>query len=169
VPLAPETVETDTTINRLLNLFKQIDGAIARIQTNQLSSLPPTDDSARQIWQFELPIRHGNGFDLFHVRIMNDHHRGAKTTQPGWQLTLHMNLQPLGPMRIQLHLIEETLSTTIWSEKPQTSVLVTQHLDRLRRGFESAGLEVKKLQSFQGDARNLEQFPSDHSLLNEQA
>ncbi|MES9862794.1 MAG: flagellar hook-length control protein FliK [Candidatus Thiodiazotropha sp. LLP2] len=165
-PISPQTAEADTTVKLLLDLFKHIDGAIARIQTNQLSSLP-TDDSARQIWQFELPIRHGNGFDLFHVKIARDDQHGASGSQPGWQLTLHMDLSPLGPMRIRLHLIGEALSTTIWSENPDTSALVNQHLNRLRSGFESAGLEVNKLEAFQGSARNEFELPNDQSLLNE--
>lgn len=167
-PLPAQTLEANPTLKLLLDLFKHLDGAIARIQTNQLSSLPPTDESARQIWQFELPIRHENGFDLFHVKIARDGQQGA-ANQSGWQLTLHMNIDPLGPMRIRLHLVGESLSTTIWSENPDTSKLVSNHLDRLRIGFETAGLEVKKLESFQGAARNEEQIPGEHSLLNEQA
>ena len=166
--LPAQSMDANPTLKLLLDLFKHIDGAIARIQTNQLSSLPPTDESARQIWQFELPIRHENGFDLFHVKIARDGKHGA-AAQSGWQLTLHMDLQPLGPMRIRLHLVGESLSTTIWSENPDTSKLVTSQLDRLRIGFETAGLEVKKLESFQGAARNEQQIPSEHSLLNEQA
>ncbi|MET0123123.1 MAG: flagellar hook-length control protein FliK [Candidatus Thiodiazotropha sp. 6PLUC9] len=165
-PVAPQAVETDATVKLLLDLFKHIDGAIARIQTNQLSSLP-TDDSTRQIWQFELPIRNGDGFDLFHIKIARDGHHGATNSQSGWQLTLHMNLSPLGPMRIRLHLVGESISTTIWSEIPETSTMVSQQLDRLRSGLESAGLEVKKLEAFHGSARNEYELPNDHSLLNE--
>jgi hypothetical protein len=167
-PGMAQTIEADTTVKLLLDLFKHIDGAIARIQTNQLSSLP-NEDTSHQVWQFELPIRHESGVDLFHLRLMSDDRRRASTSEPGWQLTLHMNLEPLGPIRIRLHLVGEALSTTIWSEKPETSSLVNQNLDRLRSGFESAGLEVKKLEAFQGSARNESELPSDHSLLNEQA
>ncbi|MEJ2618899.1 MAG: flagellar hook-length control protein FliK [Candidatus Thiodiazotropha sp.] len=166
--LPTQTLEANPTLKLLLDLFKDVDGAIARIQTNQLSSLPPADEPARQVWQFELPIRHENSFDFFQVKIAREGHRGA-TAQSGWQLTLHMNLQPLGPMRIHLHLVGETLSTTIWSEHPDTSKLVNNHLDRLRIGFETAGLEVKKLESFQGAAGNQQEIPNQHSLLNEKA
>ncbi|PVV25926.1 MAG: hypothetical protein B6D74_02285, partial [gamma proteobacterium symbiont of Ctena orbiculata] len=69
-PATPQ--ETSPTTRLLLELFKQLDGAIARIQTNQLSSLPAADDSSRQVWQFELPIRQENSFDLFHFRIGRD-------------------------------------------------------------------------------------------------
>jgi hypothetical protein len=165
-PVAPQSGETDATVKLLLDLFKHLDGAIARIQTNQLSSLP-AEDTARQVWQFDLPIRHENGFDLFHVRIAGDDRPNTPDSQTGWQLTLHMNLKALGPMRVRLHLIEQTLSTIIWSEKPETLNLVKQHLQRLRSGFESAGLAVNKLEAFQGSAHHEYEVPNDQILLNE--
>jgi hypothetical protein len=165
--VAPQSVETDATVKLLLDLFKHLDGAIARIQTNQLSSLP-AEDTVRQVWQFDLPLRHENGFDLFHIRIVGDDRRHGTDSQTEWQLTLHMNLQALGPMKVRLHLIGETLSTIIWSERPETSKLVKQHLQQLRSGFESAGLAINKLEAFQGSALNEHEVPSDLMLLNEQ-
>jgi hypothetical protein len=162
------SIETHSMLKLLLDLFKHLDGAIARIQTNQLSSLP-ADDPMHQIWQFELPIRNDSGFDLFHFRIAPEARRGKNQSETGWQLTLHMNLQPLGPMRVNLHLLGECVSTIFWSEKPQTSHLVTKHLERLRKGLESAGLEVKKLASFQGSINNKDEIPNNYTLLNEQA
>ncbi|WP_316364349.1 flagellar hook-length control protein FliK [Candidatus Thiodiazotropha sp. CDECU1] len=160
--------DASPTTKLLLDLFKHLDGAIARIQTNQLSSLP-SEDSTRQVWQFELPIRHENSVDLFHFRISReDVNKGAEAA-PMWSLTLHMNLPPLGPMRVRLALLDETISTIIWSEKTHTADLVNQHLDKLRAGLESTGLEVKKLEAFQGIAEIENELPSEQSLLNEQA
>ncbi len=162
------TQESNPTVKLLLDLFKHLDGAVARIQTNQLHSLA-SEDGGRPIWQFELPIRHENGIDLFQFRITPDAHHARKDAASGWRLTLHMNLTPLGPMKVQLHLVGERVSTIIWSENPDTSQRVSQHLDTLRRGLESAGLEVAKLASYQGSAENEHELPSDHTLLNEKA
>lgn len=169
-PVNPQVTTQDAspTTKLLLDLFKHLDGAIARIQTNQLSSLP-TEDSTRQVWQFELPIRHENSVDLFHFRISREGVNKGAEVAPMWSLTLHMNLPSLGPMRVKLALIGETISTIIWSEKPDTSNLVTQHLDKLRAGLESTGLEVKKLEAFHGIAEIENELPSEQSLLNEQA
>jgi hypothetical protein len=160
--------EPNPTVKLLLDLFKHLDGAVARIQTNQLHSLA-TEDSGRPIWQFELPIQQENGIDLFQFRITPDAHHGSKEQPPGWRLTLHMNLGSLGPMKVQLHLVGERVSTVIWSENPETSQRVVSHLDTLRRGLVAAGLEVSKLAAYQGSAANEHELPSDHTLLSEKA
>jgi hypothetical protein len=164
----PTAQETNPTTKLLLDLFKHLDGAIARIQTNQLSSLP-TEETTRQVWQFELPIRQENGFDLLHFRISRDAVNKGTDIEFTWNLTLHMNPPSLGPMRVRLSLIGEKVSTTIWSERAETANLVNQHLERLRTGLESSGLEVNKLEAFQGIAKIENELPSEQTLLNEKA
>jgi hypothetical protein len=166
VAQTPASQETNSTAKLLLDLFKHLDGAIARIQTNQLSSLP-AEDTTRQVWQFELPIRQENGFDLFHFRISREDAGKGIDIANTWNLTLHMNLPSLGPMRIRLSLMGEKVSTIIWSERADTASLVSQHLKRLRRGLESTGLEVNKLEAFQGNAEIENELPSERTLLNE--
>ena len=160
--------ETNTTTKLLFDLFKQLDSAIARVQTNQLSSLP-TDDTSRQVWQFELPIRQDQSFDLFHFRIERDTANKRGKMVSTWSLTLHMNLDPLGPMRVRLTLVGDALSTIIWSEQAGTAKLVNKHLHRLRSGLESSGLTLNKLEAFQGAADIENELPSEQSLLNEKA
>ncbi|MFI0459754.1 MAG: flagellar hook-length control protein FliK, partial [Candidatus Thiodiazotropha endolucinida] len=99
--------------------------------------------------------------------ISRDAVRKGTETEFMWSLTLHMNLPSLGPMRVRLSLFGEKLSTTIWSEKPDTASLVNQHLGRLRASLESTGLEVNKLEAFQGIAEIENELPSEQALLNE--
>lgn len=159
---------SDNGIKLLIGLLKSLDGAIARIQTHQLSSLPQ-DDPTRQIWQFELPIRNDQGLDLFHFRIGREGARQHEEQVQTWSLTLHMNLADLGPMRVQLRLQGESISTLIWSESSRTDGLVRKHLDQLRAGFEKSGLEVKRLESFIGTIDDSHELPIDVSLLHEKA
>jgi flagellar hook-length control protein FliK len=86
-----------------------------------------------------------------------------------WNLTLHINLPSLGPMRVRLSLMGEKISTTIWSENTHTASLVRQHLERLRSGLESTGLEVSKLDAFQGNAGIEHELPNEQTLLSEKA
>ena len=159
---------TDNGIKLLIGLLKSLDGAVARIQTHQLASLPH-DDPGRQVWQFELPIRNGQGFDLLHFRIGREAARRQAAEAQIWNLTLHMNLSPLGPMRIQIRLQETQVSTVIWSAQNGTDNLVRQHLERLKQGYERAGLEVKRLEAFVGNVDNEPAPEVDVSLLHEKA
>lgn len=159
---------TDNGIKLLIGLLKSLDGAVARIHTHQLSSLPQ-EDPGRQVWQFELPIRNGQDFDLFHFRIGREGAHQQEAEAQRWNLTLHMNLSTLGPMRVQIRLQGETISTIIWSAQNRTDNLVRQHLDRLRKGYEQAGLEVKRLESFVGAIEEDHALPTDVALLHEKA
>ena len=159
---------SDATLRMLVDYLKQIDGGIARIQTHQLSSLPQ-EDTTRQMWQFELPIRNGQEMDLFHFRINRDGHGQQEQGETHWRLTLHINLSGLGPMRIELRLQGEAISTVIWSEKKETNALVCHHLDQLRNGYERSGLDVKKLDAFLGRIEKQDTIPIERPLLHEKA
>ncbi|MCU7808713.1 MAG: flagellar hook-length control protein FliK [Candidatus Thiodiazotropha sp. (ex Semelilucina semeliformis)] len=158
----------DNGIKLLIGLLKNLDGGIARIQTHQLNSLPQ-EDPIRQVWQFELPIRNEQDVDLFHFRISRENAPHEEADEQLWNLTLHMNLSTLGPMRVQLKLQGDIISTIIWSENNQTDKLVRNHLDRLRQGYENSGLEVKRLEAFVGIIDDNHEIPTDLSLLHEKA
>ncbi len=155
-------------IKLLIGLLKHLDGAIARIQTHQLASLPQ-DDPTRQVWQFELPVRNGEELDLFSIRIGREDGAKKSDEETVWSLTLRMNLPPLGPMRVQLRLQGENLSTLIWSQRPQTNDLVQNHLKALRSAYEQQGLSVQRLDSFVGHIGERDELPVDGSLLHERA
>lgn len=166
---APPAGPPDPGIKLLLELLKQIDGAIARIQTHQLHSLP-REDGAQQVWQFELPIHNGQEFDLFHFRISREGGPRSDDEAAPWTLVLHMNLSTLGPMRVQLRLQGEALSTVIWSQQEATHALVYEHLEGLRKGYERSGLQVQRLEAFVGAAEVPEEIPEDTTpLLHEKA
>jgi hypothetical protein len=162
----PENL-AENGIKLLIGLLKHLDGAIARIQTHQLASLPQEDPS-RQVWQFELPIRNGEDVDLFHIRIGREETARRSDEEMAWSLTLHMNLASLGPMRVQLRLQGEHLSTLIWSEQPRTNSLVQSHLSTLRTAYEARGLLVERLEAQLGAVGEPERIPVNTSLLHEQ-
>ncbi len=172
--LLPQTLKataeslSDSGVKLLLGLLKHLDGAIARVQTHQLASLPQ-EDPTRQVWQFELPIRNGEEVDLLHIRIGKDEQGAGVEAEAVWSLTLHMNLTDLGPMRVQLRLQGEQLSTLIWSQRPDTHSLIQSRLSELRQAYEQRGLTVDKLEAHVGVAENRDEIPLDGSLLNEKA
>jgi hypothetical protein len=159
----------DSSIKLLIGLLKHLDGAVARIQTLQLASLPQ-EDPTRQVWQFDLPIRNGSEIDLFQIRIGHEGgNRSSGEEETVWSLTLHMDLTDLGPMRVQLRLQSEKLSTQIWCERPGTNHLVQSHLSELRTAYEQRGLTVERLEAHVGVVETQDELPHNGSLLNEKA
>jgi flagellar hook-length control protein FliK len=78
-----------------------------------------------------------------------------------------MNLPPLGPMRVQLHLQDKALATLIWAEREDTMVLLERHLPALQQAFEQADLEVTRLQTCQAKLPAAELSPPVAGLVSE--
>jgi hypothetical protein len=157
----------DNSVKLLIGLLKHLDGAVARIQTHQLASLPQ-EESGRQMWQFELPVRNGEEINQFHIRIGREEGGNSPEDETFWSLTLHMNLSELGPMRVQLRLQGENLSTLIWSQRSDTNQRILSHLGELRSAYEQRGLLVQRLEAHVGLAENRDEIPLDGSLLHEE-
>jgi hypothetical protein len=131
-------------------LSRQVEGALARVQYNQLASLPQ-EDGSRQVWQFDLPVRHGERLDGFHLQVEEEQRdNGAAGEDSAWTVNLAFSLEPLGPVRVRIGLLGETVSSTFWAERESTARLIGGRLEELRQGFERVGLEVGQLSARQG-------------------
>jgi hypothetical protein len=133
-------------------LSRQVEGALARVQYHQLASLPQ-DESNRQVWQLELPVRNEQQLDAIKLRIEergND--RQASAESSSWRVDLSFELEPLGPVQVRIGLQGVRISSTFWAERTATTALISARLEELRQGLESVGLEVGELASRLGTA-----------------
>lgn len=140
------------TVEFLLDdLLRHSETALARIQTHQLQMV--TGEQHRSGWLMELPIRHDNGVDIFDLRIHPDAkgHEHASAAH-GWTVMLAFDLEGLGPMRVQVSLRGETISTYWWAEQSATVALFNEHFDALRVRLKTAGLTVDQLRCQMGKA-----------------
>jgi len=164
----PANQQAQSHFKQLAELGRQLEGAIARIQTHQLASLPQ-DDPTRQVWQFELPLRHQEQLDMFQFSVSREGASARDEATAQWHLTLQMNLQPLGPMRVHLQLQGKALATVFWAERKGTMQLLERHLPELQQAFEQADLEVTKLQAYRAKLAIEDPLPRHQGLLNEKA
>lgn len=129
----------------LEQVLQQTEASLARILTQQLQSL--AQDPQRPTWLLELPVRHDNGVDVFDMRI----HRDGKDQDPqqqahhNWTVMLAFDLEGLGPVRVQISLQQDLVSTYWWADNPVTATLFQQHIDTLRTRMNAAGLQVNRL------------------------
>jgi hypothetical protein len=150
-------------------LTRQVEGALSRIQYNQLASLPQ-EDGSRQVWQLDLPVRNAEGMDGLQLRIQQEpNHQGGKVTGASWSVNLAFDLEPLGPVRARIGLLGETVSSTFWAERRNTADLIRRRLDDLRQGFQQAGLEVGQLNARRGLPQEPVEDTGRGPLVDEQA
>ena len=107
------------------------DQAIARQVLHQLASLPQAGASA---WMFELPVATPQGTAIAQFEIDQDAHTGVTgETERTWRVRFSLDVEPLGPVHVQLGAGAGRAAVTIWAERAES-------LERLRdRGDALAG------------------------------
>ncbi|NNJ92634.1 MAG: flagellar hook-length control protein FliK [Gammaproteobacteria bacterium] len=123
-------------------LLKAVESSLARIHTQQLASVPQ-EDTTRQIWQMEIPIRDQKELSSLMMRIEQDDSEQKNDTQGStWTVCLNFNISELGPVHSKVRLTQEVVSTHFWAEQQDTLKKISTHLPRLVKALEKLGLEV---------------------------
>lgn len=170
--LTPKAEPTaDATLQQLSNLLqvmhelgRQTEGSLARLQLQQLNSLPQPDQPT-QLWSFELPIRHQEQINVFQFFIEGEAASEKKQhRKKRWSVTVAFDLKELGPAYARLGMEDEAVSATFWAERQGTMELIHQHLDELGQRFRRAGIEPNALQCFCGTPPALKTHPKTTSL-----
>lgn len=126
-------------------LLQQLDGALSRIQSQQLQSLQ-SDQQGRHVWLMELPVKHDDGVDLFDLRIHRDGQDQEQAEhEQRWSMTLAFDLEGLGAIRVKVSLHGEAITANFWAELPETRRLFHEHIEHLRSRLSQSGLEVEEL------------------------
>lgn len=139
-------------------LLRQIAASIAKIQTHQLSGLTThqavgTDSPLINSWHAEIPVFHDGQFRPIQIQI--DEERGKDQTGEGrqgrqWKITLGFDFEELGEFFATLNIVEGSISTTFWSEHPQTLERISNELEILQNSLTSKGLQVTQLECRRG-------------------
>ena len=134
-------------------LQQQTEGSLARLQLNQLASLPDSAEP-QPSWLLELPLRHQAQVDLFHLRIGREGAGQADNAETGrpWVVNLAFDLPGLGPVQARVAVLGEQVSTTFWAEQSSTTQAFDSHLETLRQNLQQAGLGIGELVCRTGQA-----------------
>jgi len=135
-PLAGPSIES---------LAREVEGALYRVQLNQLVSLEPTASSST-VWHIELPLRERDG-GVLALRIERDAPgaAGGENSEASWVVNLTVPLADLGTLFARIALVGTRLSATLWAERPATAALAERGLRSLRERLDAAGLTVTAL------------------------
>lgn len=123
-------------------LLKAVESSLARIHTQQLASVPQ-EDSTRQVWQLEIPIRDQKELSSLMMRIeQDDSQRKGDSQGSTWTVCLNFNIGELGHIHSKVRLTRDVVSTHFWAEQQNTLKKISTHLPRLVKALEKLGLEV---------------------------
>ncbi|MEW5757099.1 MAG: flagellar hook-length control protein FliK [Pseudomonadota bacterium] len=140
-------------------LLRHAEASIARIQTQQLTTLPTPDDP-KLVWTFELPLRHQERLDTVQLRIQRDGgHAQAAGAKPAWNVLISFELQTLGPVHVNLRMAGHALQAGVWTEHPLALQLFNRHLEELRQRLGRKGVNVEQLQCHRGKPPQLNSPP----------
>lgn len=156
-PVTSRILERLDNPNDLGSLLRLAAAAIARLQTHQLSSLAQTyttpEGTQVTTWQTEVPMRDQDNVVPLQVKFQQEQHNPADEQNqqpPVWRLELSFEIEPLGPLHVQVNLQEDNLSSRLWAEQENTAKLVKKELHVLRDKLLAAGLNIKELDCEQG-------------------
>ncbi|HKS12802.1 MAG TPA: flagellar hook-length control protein FliK [Pseudomonas sp.] len=155
-----QNLEKEGDLQQLLRLAA---GAIARLQSHQLSSLQQTgttdSGNLQTTWQTEIPVRSGQDFVPLQVKLQreetpeqqHDPQREQRDPlQSLWRIELAFDISPLGPLQVQAQLLQGSLSGQLWAERPATAQLIDTQLGELRERLLARGLNVGELHCHPG-------------------
>lgn len=163
---ASQTGQNTSLLRALLELFRQIESGVSRVQLNQISSLP-TEDRPQTVLTLEIPVRHGGHMDVIELRIGREQDDSTEEeTRQQWSATLLLDLQHLGKIRAHITVIEQIASTRFWADQASTAELINQHLAELHDTMSKAGLKVGQLECSQGLPAEPGGFTSSRVLVN---
>ena len=136
---------TPATARLLSDIGRQVEGALARIQWEQLASLP-TDGETRHVWHVELPLGDpGAPRDSVSLRFEHETGHGRAEAQDRWSVALQFSLEPIGPLHVRLTLADGAIASAFWAERQESVAIIQDHLPMLEAAFAAAGLHVGRL------------------------
>ena len=137
----------------LNELQRFAEGALARVQLHQLSSLPQ-ERALLPEWLIELPLRRENETDVWNLRIGRDAERERENpadTTPAWSVMLAFDLPGIGPMQSRVTLRGDRVTAQFFSKTQGVLPLVVEHLPLLQARLQQAGLCVDELTCHHGE------------------
>lgn len=135
------------------DLQRFAEGALARVQLNQLSSLPQ-ERALLPEWLFELPLRRDNETDVWGLRLSQDPEQrrdNQPDSAPSWSMMLAFNLPGLGPLQTRVSLRGDRVTAQFYSQTQGILPLLAEHLPRLQARLQQAGLNVEELTCHHGE------------------
>ena len=139
--------------------FRLLQAVLARTEQDQVRLIQQQDP-----YPASIPLLYSDGQQARQITM--DIHRdetGSEDNSPmkkrRWHITLHFDLDQLGPLDVELELQSAAVSARFWSEQTHTLAQLNAHLQPLRQQLATLGAEVGEL-----EVRHGRKLPDDQQL-----
>jgi hypothetical protein len=130
-----------TGLDTLKSLQQKTEGNLAKLSLDQLVSLPK-EDNPKQVWTIDLPFVERGNAETVTMQIEREKDTNPQTPEnENWSVMITMNPPGLGTIQCKLAFHNETINTYFRSREPETTELISHHLDHLKNQLEAAGLK----------------------------
>lgn len=139
--------------------FRLLQSVLARTEQEQVRLVQQQDP-----YPASIPLLYNDGQQARQIG-MEIHHDADSDEDGGhakkicWHITLHFDLEQLGPMDVELELLAAGVSARFWSEQTQTLSQLNTSLQPLRQQLTALGAEVGEL-----EVRHGRKLPEDQQL-----
>lgn len=107
------------------HLLTLTEGALARQTLLQAASLPERSDTHAEPtaprWALEIPIVSPSGTSIAQFEISRDgRSEGASGQLSAWRVRFSIDVEPIGPVHVQIVLLGQRAAVTLWAERTGT-------------------------------------------------
>lgn len=172
-PRAAACISPQSPLDKVINvLANQVDGALARLQLNQIASISLAKDHPLE-WLFELPICRDSEIDILTLRIEESKEKRSKEKNRQshtvehvnhWVATLAVDIDTLGPLQAKIIVCAQQVTVDLWVEQPQAVGLFNSTFNLLTASLKQDGMTPMRLACHLG-AMPKSTHPKNHSTL----
>ena len=132
-------------------LLKGADGAIARQELMQIASLPDSRPETERLadakgsrWVFDLPFQTPQGVAVAQFEVSRDGGGGGaggdRDIERTWRARFSLDVEPLGPIHVQIALTGAVTRVGLWAERPEAMARLQAGEDALSLALRAAEL-----------------------------
>ena len=144
-PAAPPPPAEPRALAR--RLLRETEAAVARQELMQAASLPnaraadPAEPPGRTHWLFEVPFATPQGTAVAQFEVERDgggDPAGPGETAPAWRARFALDVEPFGPVHVQVTLSGARAGVQLWAERAETAERLRAAQALLRADLEAA-------------------------------
>lgn len=140
---SPDTVEL------LKEMQQKTESALAKIILNQLTSLPK-DDGTKQVWVTDLPFLDKNFPESVRIEINRKEQGDNNEDDENWAVDITITPPDLATIHCKISYYDKMINTRFWSDEQQVVKTINNQLDRLKKQFESVGINPGHMSAHTG-------------------